>query len=350
LNDKSIFGKEQWKLATIYDIAKRAGVSVATVSRVLNGVDHPVKEETRKKIIDAARELGYRPNKIAKSLAHRRTYTVALLIPSITNNFYTEIAEVIEEKLGERGYSTYLCNTQRMIEREMQYVDDLIARKVDGVIFSPTRVKPEDNLVNARNLEELIKNGIAVVAFGSHFTNVNQVYINTYEGALEATRYLLELGHRRIGFIDGLEAGTRKSRRRGYINGLKMAGIQIDEDLIVSGNLEMDGGYQCVRKLMQLADPPTAIIAVNNLMAIGALKGAKDMGISVPEELSIIGFDDSKLSEVVEPPLTVVKQPLKEIGDVAVGLLMEQIEGEGPPRMMELKTRLVIRSSCARKK
>ena len=337
-------------MATIYDIAKRAGVSVATVSRVLNGVDHPVKEETRKKIIDAAGELGYRPNKIAKSLAHRRTYTVALLIPSITNNFYTEIAEVIEEKLGKRGYSTYLCNTQRMIEREMQYVDDLIARKVDGVIFSPTRVKPEDNLVNARNLEELIKNGIAVVAFGSHFTNVNQVYINTYEGALEATRYLLELGHRRIGFIDGLEAGTRKSRRRGYINGLKMAGIQIDEDLIVSGNLEMDGEYQCVRKLMQLADPPTAIIAVNNLMAIGALKGAKDMGISVPEELSIIGFDDSKLSEVVEPPLTVVKQPLKEIGDVAVGLLMEQIEGEGPPRMMELKTRLVIRSSCARKK
>ncbi len=190
-----------------------------------------------------------------------------------------------------------MCNTQRMIERETQYVDDLIARKVDGVIFSPTRVKPEDNLVNARNLEELRKNGIAVVAFGSHFSDVSQVYINTYEGALEATRYLLELGHRRIGFIDGLEAGTRKSRRRGYIDGLKMAGIEVDANLIVSGNLEMDGGYECVRKLMRIADPPTAIIAVNNLMAIGALKGAKDMGIDVPGELSIIGFAKNNRTE-----------------------------------------------------
>ncbi|SFQ32064.1 LacI family DNA-binding transcriptional regulator [Caldicoprobacter faecalis] len=337
-------------MATIYDIAKKAGVSVATVSRVLNGVDHPVREETRKRIIDAARELGYRPNKIAKSLAHRRTFTVALLIPSITNNFYTEIAEVIEQKLGEKGYSTYLCNTQRMIEKETQYVDDLIARRVDGVIFSPTRVKPEDNLINAKNLEELRKNGIAVVAFGSHFSNVSQVYINTYEGALQATRYLLELGHKRIGFIDGLEAGTRKSRRRGYMDALRMAGIEIDANLIVSGNLEMDGGYECVRKLMRIEKPPTAIIAVNNLMAIGALKGAKDMGIDVPGELSIIGFDDSKLSEVVEPPLTVVKQPLKEIGDVAVELLMEQIEGENASRMVELKTQLIIRASCSGKK
>jgi LacI family transcriptional regulator len=337
-------------LATIYDIAKKAGVSAATVSRVLNSVDHPVKDETRKKIMEAARELNYRPNKIAKSLAHRRTYTVALLIPSITNNFYTEIAEIIEQRLDEKGYSTYLCNTQRMIEKETKYVEDLIERKVDGIIFSPTRVKREDNRVNASNLEELRKNKIAVVAFGSRFNNVNQVYINTYEGALEATQYLLSLGHRRIGFIDGLDAGTRRSRRTGYMDSLKMANIKIDRQIIVSGNLEMDGGYDCAIKLMQLKQPPTAIVVANNLMAIGALKAAKDMGIEVPNQLSIIGFDDSRLSEVVEPSLTVIKQPLKKIGDVAIQLLIEQMEGKDTVQTVELKTHLVIRNSCGTKK
>jgi DNA-binding LacI/PurR family transcriptional regulator len=133
------------------------------------------------------------------------------------------------------------------------------------------------------------------------------------------------------------------------MDALKMAGIKIDMQTIVSGNLEIDGGYERVKKLMQLKDPPTAIIAVNNLMAIGALKGAKDMGIDVPAQLSIIGFDDSKLSEVVEPPLTVIKQPLKEIGDVAVELLIEQMEGGNINKTVELKTQLVIRNSCSRK-
>ncbi len=333
-------------LATIYDIAKKAGVSTATVSRVINGVPYPIREETRKKILEVARELNYRPNTIAKSLAQGKTYTIALLIPKITNDFYTQLAEVIEEKLEQKGYNTYLCNTRRSIEKESRYVDSLIARRVDGVIFSPTRVKPEDNDVNRRNVEELKKNGIAVVAFGSRFEGVSQVYINTYNGALKATRYLTSLGHKRIGFIDGLTAGTRRSRRRGYLKGLEEAGILVDPNLIVSGDLELKSGYECTKRLLQQNPPPTAIIAVNNLMAIGALKAAEDMGVRVPDDLSVIGFDDSLMSEVVKPSLTVVKQPLKDIANEAARLLINQLHGDKKIETIELEPQLIVRDSC----
>ena len=332
-------------MSTIYDIAKKAGVSTATVSRVINGVNHPIKEETRQKILLVARELNYRPNTIAKSLAGGKSYTIALLIPSITNDFYTQICEVIEEKLEENGYHTYLCNTRRNVEKESRYVESLIARKVDGVIFSPTRMKPSDNPVNLRNIEELRKKGIAVVAFGSQFQGISQLFINTYQGAFEATRYLIDLGHKRIGFIDGLMAGTRRSRRRGYIKALEDSQIIPDSELMAAGDLSMEDGYSCTLGLLKNQNPPTAILAANNLMAIGALKAARDEGRDVPGDLSVIGFDDSLLSKVVNPSLTVIKQPLQQIGEAAVKLLMNQLEGNQKPETIQLHTRIVIRES-----
>lgn len=337
-------------MATIYDIAKKAGVSTATVSRVINGVDHPIKEETRQRILQIARELNYRPNIIAKSLAGGKSYTIALLIPSITTDFYTQICEVIEEKLEEKGYYTYLCNTRRSVEKESRYVESLIARQVDGVIFSPTRIKPVDNKVNLENINKLKKHGIAVVAFGSQFQGVSQIYINTYQGAYDATRYLISLGHKRIGFIDGLSAGTRKSRRRGYIKALEESQIDYDPSLVTAGNLEMEDGYSCTLELLKLKHPPTAILTANNLMAIGALKAASNEGLSVPGDLSVIGFDDSPLSKVVNPSLTVVSQPLKEIGEAAVKLLMRQLEGKQEHETIQLNTHIIKRESCGNPK
>ncbi len=333
-------------MATIYDIAKKAGVSTATVSRVLNGVNHPIKEETKQRILQIARELDYRPNVIAKSLAGGKSHTIALIIPSITNDFYTQICEVIEEKLEQKGYHTYLCNTRRSVEKESRYIESLIARKVDGVIFSPTRVKPEDNHVNLKNIEKLKKHGIAVVAFGSQFKGVSQIYINTYQGAFDATSYLINLGHKRISFIDGLSAGTRKSRRRGYIKALKEAQINFDPSLVTAGNLRMEDGYSCTLELLELKNPPTAILAANNLMAIGALKAARDKGLHVPGDLSVIGFDDSLLSMVVDPTLTVIKQPLKEIGEAAFKLLINQLEGKQKLETIQLNTYIIKRESC----
>lgn len=333
-------------MSTIYDVAKKAGVSVATVSRVINGVDHPIREITRKRVLNAIKQLDYHPSNIAKCLAIGKTYTIALLVPNITNDFYTQIAEIIEDRLNEKGYITFLCNTKRSIEKETQYVRSLIERRVDGVVFCPTRVKPEDNQINRDNIIEIRKNNIPIVAFGSHFDGVNQVSVDTYNGALSATEYLISLGHRRIGFIDGLLAGTRANRRKGYIEAINRAGIKLDNNLILSGNLEMDGGYSCTTKLLELDDRPTAIITVSNFMAIGVLKAAKQKGLSVPRDLSVIGFDDSVLSEVVEPSLTVVKQPLEIIGDTATDLLIKELNGNKDVKTIKLNPKLIIRGSC----
>ena len=298
-------------MATIYDIAKQCNVSTATVSRVLSGSDHPIHPDTRERILKAAKELNYRPNTIAKSLASGKTCTVALFVPTIANDFYTQIAEAMEDGLNDAGYITYLCNTKRSVIKETEYINDIITRRVDGVIFSPTRVKPEDNIQNQKNIEELRRHNVSVVAFGSRFDDVSQVSVDTYRGAYEATKYLISLGHRRIGFIDGLTAGTSRNRRKGYMDALKAEGICLDETLMMDGNLKMDSGYINAIEMLNMNEPPTAIFAVNNLMAIGVLKAARDMHIIVPRELSVIGFDDSILSELVEPSLTVVNHYTK---------------------------------------
>lgn len=333
-------------MATIYDIAKICNVSTATVSRVLNDSDHPVHPNTKSKILKAAKELNYRPNSIAKSLASGRTQTIALLVPTISNDYYTQIAESMENELNNAGYIAYLCNTKRSVLRETEYVENLIIRRVDGVIFSPTRVKPEDNVKNLENIEELKRNNIAVVAFGSRFEGVSQVSVDTYKGAYEATKYLISLGHRRIGFIDGLTAGTQGNRRKGYMDALKNSDIDVDNDLIIRGNLDIDSGYKSGFKLLNQSKPPTAIFAVNNLMSIGVLNAAKDMHIKVPNELSVIGFDDSILSKLVEPSLTVVRQPLDRMGAIAVKLLLDELNGIGEIQSVELEPILVERNSC----
>ena len=157
---------------------------------------------------------------------------------------------------------------------------------------------------------------------------------------------MVSLGHKRIGFIDGLTAGTRQSRRRGYLKGLEEAAIPADPNLIVSGDLELESGYYCTKQLLEKNPPPTAIIAVNNLMAIGVLKAAQDMGVKVPDDLSVIGFDDSLMSEVVNPALTVVKQPLKDIAYEAARLLIAQLHGDEKIETIELEPQLIIRDSC----
>ena len=335
-------------MATIYDIAKKAGVSAATVSRVLAGANHPVKEETRTRILKLAEELGYKPNTIAQSLAKKTTKTVALLVPSITNFFYTQIADEICDLLTREGYSVFLCHTRRQIEKESQHVETLIARRLDGVIFSSTRTKPEDNEINQKNIDKLRAYGICTVAFGSHFKGTSQVYVNTYKGAFRATEHLLSLGHRRIGFIDGLVAGTSQSRRRGFLDALAKHGISHGEELVVAGNLQVDGGREAVRQLWQNPHPPTALIVVSHLMALGAMGELKARGYTVGEDVSLIGFDDSEISALMDPPLTVIRQPVDKVAQAASQLLLKQMAGDKKPELMEVETELVIRSSTGR--
>lgn len=335
-------------MPTIYDIAKVAGVSAATVSRVLNGVNHPVSETTRKKIFQAAGSMNYHANNIAKSLSKGRTDTVAILLPSITNDFYTQFVDLVEKGLGDDGYSTFLCNTHREIERETRFVNTLIERRVDGVVFCPTRKNSSDNAVNLENVRQLCQHQMAVVAVGRHFFDVPRVYVDTYKGAFDAVEYLLSLGHRRVGFIDGLNAGTTRRRYRGYAAALEKHGISPDGALVVCGNLTRESGAACAGRLFENVSPPvTAILAANNEMAVGALGEAEKRGIPVPERLSVIGFDDSPVSELITPSLTVVRQPLKGIAAEVSRLLHAGLHGDNSPQEVRFEPELKLRGSCS---
>lgn len=333
-------------MATIYDIAKKLNLSTATVSRVLGGANHPVSEKTKARILDAAREMDYRPNSIAKSLSRGRTQTVAILLPSITNDFYTQFVDIIDNHITKAGYSTFLCNTHRDIGRETAFVAKLIEQHVDGVIFSPTRMKREDNAQNLRNIGQLCAKKVPLVAIGSHFEGVSRVYVDTYEGAKMAVTYFLALGHRKIGFIDGRPAGTSRRRFRGYEAALRENGVTPCAEWVRHGELTYESGVRCAESLLR-GPQPTAILAVNNQMAVGALTAARRMGLSVPEELSVIGFDDSPVSELVFPPLTVVRQPLEAIGGHVERMLIAAIENGGRPEIVRLLPELVHRGSCA---
>lgn len=332
-------------MATIYDIAKKLNLSTATVSRVLNGVKHPVSDETRRRILEAAREMDYRPNSIAKSLSKGKTQTIAILLPSITNDFYTQFVDIIDNHISNAGYSTFLCNSHRQIDRETRYIGTLIERRVDGVIFCPTRIKEDDNAQNLKNVELLCRNDIPVVAIGSHFENVSKVYVDTFEGALAATDYLISLGHRVIGFIDGLPAGTSRRRFRGYVEALRKSGIEPEEKWVCHGDLSHGSGMRCAEKLIDTVKP-TAILAVNNNMAIGAINAARIKGLEVPRQLSVIGFDDSPISQLVFPRLTVVRQPLEQIGDSVKRLLIGQINKTADKETVKLMPELIRRESC----
>lgn len=333
-------------MATIYDIAKKLNLSSATVSRVLNGVDHPVSEKTKKRILEAARAMDYRPNIIAKSLTNGKTQTIAILLPSITNDFYTQLVDIIENDISRAGYSVFLCNTHREVGRETDFVRTLLQRRVDGVVFCPTRRKAEDNAQNLRNIESLTRNRVPVVAIGSHFSGISRVSVDTFEGARMATEYLLSLGHRAIGFIDGLSAGTSRRRFRGYAAALENRGIPVRRELVRRGALTYESGLACAGELIAAAHP-TAILAVNNAMAIGALNAALRRGVPVPARMSIVGFDDSPVSKFVSPQLTVVRQPLEAIGEQVKRMLTAALEKPSAPEAVRLMPELIRRESCA---
>lgn len=332
-------------MATIYDIAKKLDLSAATVSRVLGGVKHPVSEQTRQRILEAAREMDYRPNGVAKSLTRGHTQTIAILLPSIVNDFYTQFVDIIENHVSAAGYCAFLCNTHRDVGRETAFVQTLIERRVDGVVFCPTRMKAGDNAQNLRNVEQLCRSGIPVVAIGSHFEGVSRIYVDTFEGAHTAVDYLVSLGHRAIGFIDGLPAGTSRRRYRGYLEGLRQNGIHPAENLVCHGDLSFESGMRCAEKLLKAASP-TAILAVNNNMAVGALHAARARGLDVPAQLSVIGFDDSPVSRLVTPSLTVVRQPLELIGENVRRMLADRMRGDDPGETVRLMPELIRRDSC----
>lgn len=330
---------------TIYDVARVAGVGIATVSRVLNKSPR-VSEETREKVLQAMARLNYQPSVVASALTKKKTYTVALFVSDITNPFWGGVARGVEDLGREHGFSVVMCNTDYDPAREAQYIAVLRKKNVDGFIFASADLR---NI----NIFKLKAAGFPIVLLSREVegVEVDVVRVDDREGGYLATRHLVELGHRRIAIITGpLSSYPAYQRLRGYTQALEEAGLEWREEYVVEGGFRGEAG-RLADQLLALPEAPTAIVAANDLVAAGVYKTLKARGVRVPADVSVVGYDDSDLAELMEPGLTTVAQPLYDMGRKAMEFLLAQVMapvGNRPAaRQFVYQPRLVVRGSTA---
>lgn len=332
----------------IKDIARLAKVSHTTVSRALNNKSR-IRPETKEKILAIARELGYRPNLIAKSLVSKRTKTLGLVITNIANPFYTELAQGIEKTATRLGYNIILCSTQSNIAIEKQYIEMLRSKGVDGIIFSSAHIEDpnivslaeEDFpvvLVNRRTYHPLVKE------------RIDYVGVDNVQGGYLAVEHLIRLGHQRIGVIGGsAESSVGQERLEGGKKALKTYGLAQREEFFLEGNFLKRSGYQRAKQFLKMAERPTAIFATNDYMAMGVYQALLEEGYRIPEEMALIGFNDIEFSSMKGIELSTIGQKKFEMGATAVELLVERIEGSNhpqPAREVLLRPELIVRKTC----
>lgn len=334
-------------MITIYDIAKRSGYSITTVSKALNGYSD-ISEKTRRKIQKLAEEMGYRPNSAARSLSMKRSWMIGVFFQDHVNSgllhpFFIEVIESFKKEVGKKGYDLLFFANQ-LGEKEISYVDHSQHRNVDGVII----------LGLSRNdpfLSELVQSEIPCVSVDLDLVGKQVGYITSdnIEGAFQAMEYLYSLGHRKIAHISGiLETLAGQQRYIGYQRAIEKLGLVYRSDYIVDVNYTVEGGEEAMKKLLSLHEPPTAVFAAGDLMAIGAIKAAKEAGLHIPEDLSVVGFDNISFSQYISPPLTTVHQQKDLLGKMAAEALLNLIEEKDTiPSILTIKTQLMIRESCA---
>lgn len=334
-------------IPTMQDVARLAGVSQSTVSRVLNdNTSHvPISEETRQKIYDAAAHLGYHPNMIARSLRTRRTQMVAVMIGDISNAFYHPIVRAVQDVARTREYDVLISNGDHLYENEKRFLQTVLRRPVDGVIMAPHRLTTDD-------LDEFIRRShIPVVAVGAQVEHplMDIVGGTSQPATYEAISWLIHTkGCERIGFIgtiDDMPPGL--SRLRGYQAAMEAAGLPVESGFIQRAEFTIEGGHQAMHAFLQQPHPPAAIFAANALMAIGAILTAQAEGYRVPDDFSIMGFDDIPEATIVRPQLTTVARDLASIGRQVGELLFERIDGKvtGPGRFFQSQWHLIERQS-----
>ncbi len=312
--------------ATIEDVAKLSGVSKATVSKVLNN-SAKISKLVRKQVQEAAEKLDYRPSQIARSLKNKITKSIGLILPSITDPFFAELIRGVYSVAAEKGYMMILCGSEENIRAEFSYIQILEDIWVDGMIFSGIRgERDEDEQIRILHDKE-IPMVLVDREIEDYFANV--VMIDDKQAAFKATKYCLEMEHRKIGFIAApLNVKIFSKRLEGYKKALQTFGLDVDEKLVQEGDLSPQSGEVVARYFLNCKQPPTAIFASTDMMAIGALKEIQKSGLNVPRDISLIGFDDIPLVSLVTPSLTTIHAPSYEIGVEATKLLMREIEGK----------------------
>ncbi len=321
------------KRVTLRDVAKKANVSVATVSIVINGNNQMrIREKTRQRILDVARELNYQPDLNAQILKGKTSSMIGLLIPDITNPFYPEVVRGVTDKANSLGYNVILFNSDNKLEQEAFFIDTLKSLKVAGVIICGVDDGGEQE---AALLATLDRDGIPVVAVDRGVLNgkIPSVMIENREACFEAVEYLIKGGHKRIAFVEtGQSVGIMEDRFRGYKEALEAYGLEVSKDLfyhLKSTNLEyLHQANGLVKKIRRAKPKITAIFATADVVAIEIIRAAKQLNIRVPEDLSVIGFDDIQLAELIDPPLTTVWQPKYEMGQISMIVLNSMIKEE----------------------
>lgn len=328
------------RVATIVDVAAEAGVSVSTVSRHLRGERVRAAESIDRSMSD----LGFRPSPAAQALKSGRTGAIALVVPDVANPFFAAVVRGAESVAVHDGYTVFLANTDESEERETKVVNSLIGR-VDGMLLTPASESDP-------NPQRLADRGVPLVLIDRESAppgTFDTVLVDNGGGARIAVEHLISHGHERIATIAGPVTSTPgRLRFDGYREALESHGIELRAELCQLGDFKRHGGYQAMMRILGLADPPTAVFVANNLMTIGALYALRDLGVRVPADISIIGFDDHVLAEIISPPLTVIDRPMEEQGVLAMRLLTSRLRGAntGPARRVMLDTRLLERDSC----
>ncbi|WP_347709275.1 catabolite control protein A [Bacillus sp. FJAT-47783] len=327
---------------TIYDVAREANVSMATVSRVVNGNPN-VKPTTRKKVLEAIERLGYRPNAVARGLASKKTTTVGVVIPDVSSTFYSELARGIEDIATMYKYNIILSNSDQNKDKELHLLNTMLGKQVDGIVFMSGNITDE-------HVEEFKRSPVPIVLAASFDKNgeIPSVNINYEQGAYDAVKFLADKGHQQIAYVSGpMEEPVNKIKKlAGYRRALEESNLPFNEELVIEGDYTYDSGIEAFEKLMNVTPRPTAIFVGTDEMALGVIHSAQDNGLSVPEDVDIVGFDNTRLATMVRPQLTTVVQPTYDIGAVAMRLLTKLMDKETvDEHTVELPHRIEIRQS-----
>ena len=332
--------------AKIEDVARRAGVSTATVSRVLSGKPY-VSEELRERVLETVRELKYRPSRVARSLRIQRSSIIGLIISDIQNPFFTSAVRAVEDVAQQRQYSVFLCNSDEDFDKELTYIELMLAEQVAGMIVSPTASSNEV-------YQRLVEMRVPVVAIDRRVKDVemDMVVGDNTTAACAVVTHLIENGYQRIGAVLGTpDVSTGAERYQGYANALLQHGLPVRPELVRTGSPRTPNGYTLTMDLLQQEEPPDAIFTGNNLLTVGALRAIHELSLHIPDDIALTAFDEMDWMFLMKPALTVVMQPTYEMGQRAAELLLERIaDPDRPPQQIVLQPTIKVRESSQRRR
>jgi len=329
---------------TLKDVAKRANVSAMTVSRVING-SAGVDPNTQRRVENAILDLDYVPNRVARGLVSQRTRTIGLIVPDVVNPFFAPVVRGAETTARKAGYRVLLCNSEADLRLEREYIDDLVGHRVEGLLLAPASDRSRIALL------PLLRSDFPIVLVDRVLPDIDcdSVVSDSIAGARKLTEHLIRVGHRRIAhFTDSDDVSTGRDRLTGYRQALEQAGIAYSDELIFRTTVDRIGGYRAVQHMLALDSLPTAIFTVNNMTAVGAMEGLRERGMSVPDNIGLVCYDDVEHLAVLSPFLTVMDQPAETFGTLGAQLLFERLSGKAGTRSRRivLQADLIVRNSC----